>query len=156
MEEQVRQRPMEKSINHRRIRQSTINSHRQSSTIANRFTYLLSAATTPTSNMADNIKRYSTINNYRQLTTIYPKSSDRKNSRKRKRTRIAGPTLSGNNAVADAVSQQCLSTGAIGQYRYRATTSVSRRSASLSVDSRNAIRYTAVLMLPKTARQLFL
>jgi len=49
-------------------RQSTINSHRQSPTIANRFTYLLSAATISTIKMAhnirsDNSKRSTTIGN---------------------------------------------------------------------------------------------
>jgi len=99
----VRQRLVEKSINYRRrkptpngrIRQSTINSHRQSSTIASRFTYLLSAASLSTFNLADSIKRYSTINNYRQSKTTYPKIKDRKiiNNRKRNWTGYRGAYL---------------------------------------------------------------
>jgi len=63
-----------------RNRQSTINTYRQSPTVADRFTYLLSAARTSTSKMADNIpndnsKHSTTIGNAK---TIYPKSKDNK------------------------------------------------------------------------------
>jgi len=65
-----------KSINHQRRkptfnernRQSTINMNRQSPTIADRFTYLLSAATISTSKMADNIPNDSS--NIRQLSAM--------------------------------------------------------------------------------------
>jgi len=50
-----------------RVRQSTINMHRQRTTIASRLTYLLSVASLSISNMADSINDQTTIDNKNYL-----------------------------------------------------------------------------------------
>jgi len=111
-------------------RQSTINSHRQSPTIASQHDNLLNyhrhqyascQATMSTYKMADNMrsdnsKHPITIGNQKLYT---PKARTAilspKESQKRKGC-WTYPESQGNFALVDAVAQQCLSTGAFGQY----------------------------------------
>jgi len=82
MEDQIRQSPVEESINQRqwkpttngKVRQSTIDMHRQHTAIASRLTYLLSTASLSISNMADSINNQIITDNK----TSYPEIKDRK------------------------------------------------------------------------------